>query len=139
MNKSNLLVVASLIMAISFQSCKKNTPPSNPKEGQVYKDDKDNTWTWNNALGCWMIMNAMNNSGGASYYYPGSNRWTNSSGITTTPPSYISTKTTESLNKEYVGKSTKSNSNKVGTTSSNPASKPKSGGFGSSSSTKIGS
>lgn len=152
MNKSKLLVVVGMVMAISFQSCKNNTPPSNPKDGQEYRDDRDNLWTWNQAMGCWMIMSAMNNSGGGTshyhYYYPSSNRWTNSSGITTSAPSYVSTKTTSAVNKKFTEKSYKSNSSSsvksststtkkgsgIDLTKKSPAnsSKPKSGGFGSS-------
>lgn len=121
MNKSKLLAVASLVMAISFQSCKDNTPPSNPTNGQVYKDDKNNTWTWNETMGCWMIMSAINNmnNGGGShyhYYYPSSNRWTDSRGYTTTAPAYVPKTTTESLTNKFTEKSYKANSS---TSSSN--------------------
>jgi hypothetical protein len=143
MNKNKLLIVASMVMAISFQSCRDNVPPSNPYNGQVYKDDNDNTWTWNQAMGCWMIMSAMNNmnSGGHYYYYPSNNRWTNSSGVSTNPPSYVSTKTTSSINKDFSEKSYKANSKSSTSTTgskldftkkSSSNSTKKSGGFGSS-------
>lgn len=154
MNKSKLILIAGLVTAISFQSCNnRHKIPENPRDGQEYVDDRDNVWTWNQAMGYWMIMSNINSTNSTPtyhYYYPSTNRWTNSSGYNlSSPPKNVSTKTSESLNSRFTEKSYKSNSNssssksvKSGSTStskssksikSSSTSKPKSGGFGTSS------
>lgn len=128
MNKNKLLVIAGMITLLSFQSCQnKSRLPENPKSGQEYKDDKGNTWSWN-PLGYWMIMNSF--GGSSSRYYPSTNTWTTSSGVTSSAPSYVSKDMTNNLNNRFTEKSYKSNSNRKSVSTSNKTSKPKSGGFG---------
>lgn len=88
--KTNYLLAAAFIVAINFSSCKhENKVPENPSNGDVYKDDNNNRWIWNAIMGAWMV-NSM--SGGHHYYYPTTNRWTNTGDtITRTRPSHVST------------------------------------------------
>lgn len=121
--KTNYLVTAAFVAALTLSSCKKeNKVPVNPKDGQEYKDDNNNRWIWNSLMGAWLIRSAM--GGAAHYYYPATNRWTDASG-TVIPgrPTGVTARTVERVQQSYKANSVRPRQ----TTKSSPA---KSGVFG---------
>lgn len=139
MDKKSILIVSSVVILMSMQSCtSKNPLPKDPKAGQEYRDDKGNRWTWN-PLGYWIVCNSLNN-GPVSRYYPSTNTWTNSVGVKSSVPSTISPSMSSKLNNSFTQNSYKANSTTTTTKSSTSTSSSgsrRSGGFGTSSRSSI--
>lgn len=90
--KLSFFVVAAGLSLFLSACTSKPFLPQNPKDKEEKEDENGNRWVYNSGGGYWMVYpyNSSGYGNGAAYnYYPGSGRWTNSSGIATTPPNSI--------------------------------------------------
>ena len=86
MKKFNLLLVTGIAFLVSCTDAKQNLP-KDPKDKQEYRDSSG-VWRYNAAHNHWMFL-PYRGSSSPYYYYPGSNNWTNSSGVAVTPPTSV--------------------------------------------------
>ncbi len=66
--------------------------PTNPKDKEEKKDENGNRWVYNSGGGYWMVYpyhSSGYGSASAFNFYPGSGKWTNASGVATSPPANI--------------------------------------------------
>jgi len=78
MKKTNSLFLGLITLALLSSSCSKKAEdgyPSNPTNGQVYRDSNGNNSTWNALMGYWMISSMMNGRQTQHYYYPSSGEY----------------------------------------------------------------
>lgn len=125
MKKGNSLFLGLITLALLSSSCScskraEDGYPSNPTNGQVYRDSNGNQSTWNALMGYWMISSMMNGRQTQHYYYPSSGQYRDDRNQPVPRPAYIPAYRTASPSRSFFGGSSKSTS----TTG-------KSGGFGS--------